>query len=158
VEKVFHFDAAREPYECDAAVIWCFDHRFRLTLSKFLKRRSISAPDVITVAGGAKSLASPAGNPDREFVLQQIRTSIFLHKTRRVVIMLHSDCGAYGGLSAFRNDTNAETAHHVEQLRIAAEFVTEAFPSLSVEAYFVDFEGVWSVALAPSPAILTAIR
>ncbi|MBV8832744.1 MAG: hypothetical protein JO108_26380 [Acidobacteriaceae bacterium] len=158
MEKVFHFDAPREPYESDAAVIWCFDHRFRLTLSKFLKRRSISAPDVITVAGGAKSLASPAADPDGEFVLQQIRTSIFLHKTRRLVLMLHSDCGAYGGLPAFRNDTNAERAHHVEQLRFAAEFVTQAFPSLSVETYFVDFEGVWSVALAPSLETLVAVR
>ena len=28
MNKVFHFDSLREHYHADAAVIWCFDHRF----------------------------------------------------------------------------------------------------------------------------------
>jgi hypothetical protein len=28
MKKAFHFDAPRERYHCDAAVIWCFDNRF----------------------------------------------------------------------------------------------------------------------------------
>jgi hypothetical protein len=38
--KVFHFDSPREKYECDAVIVWCFDNRFNVAFSKFLKRRA----------------------------------------------------------------------------------------------------------------------
>jgi hypothetical protein len=38
MKKVFHFDAPREKYFCDAAILWCFDNRFELGFHKFLKR------------------------------------------------------------------------------------------------------------------------
>ena len=41
MRKVFHFDAPREKYYCDAAVVWCFDNRFELGFRKFLKRRGV---------------------------------------------------------------------------------------------------------------------
>lgn len=37
MKKVFHFDAPREKYHCDAAVVWCFDNRFQLGFTKFLR-------------------------------------------------------------------------------------------------------------------------
>src|SRR5882724_13114723 len=100
VKKVFYFDAPREKYHCDAAILWCFDNRFELGFRKFLKRIGVVNSDPIKVAGGAKCLASAAGAADREFVLDQIRKSILLHRTTRVILMVHSDCGAYGGLEA----------------------------------------------------------
>src|SRR5882672_5356386 len=108
VKKVFHFDAPREKYLCDAAVIWCFDNRFELGFRKFLKRRGVSNTDPVKIAGGAKWLATPELEAEREFVLEQIRKSIHLHGTRRVILMLHSDCGAYGGLEQFGGDTGVE--------------------------------------------------
>ena len=38
MQKVFHFEAPREKYQCDAAIVWCFDNRFELGFRKFLKR------------------------------------------------------------------------------------------------------------------------
>jgi hypothetical protein len=58
----------------------------------------VSNSDPIRIAGGAKCLASPEHQHEREFVLEQIRTSIRLHETKLVILVLHSDCGAYGGL------------------------------------------------------------
>ena len=147
MRKVFHFDAPREPYECDAAVISCFDNRFQVGFSKFLKRLGVVKSDPITIAGGAKSLASPEQEADREFVLEQIRKSIRLHNTKRVILMLHSDCGAYGGLDgAFGGDARTEAQHHEAELRRAAECLHKAVPGLEVDTYFVDFEGVWAAA------------
>ncbi|MGA8025527.1 MAG: carbonic anhydrase [Bryobacteraceae bacterium] len=151
--KVFHFDAPREKYHCDAAVVWCFDNRFHLGFAKFLKRLGISNPDRIKIAGGAKSLASPEGETDRQFVLEQIRKSIHLHGTSLVILMLHSDCGAYGGLvSGFGNNPQIEAQHHERELRAAAEFVQNAIPGIDVQAYFVDFEGVWAIELNQAAA------
>jgi carbonic anhydrase len=145
MKKVFHFEAQRANYECDAAVVCCFDNRFRLGFNKFLKRKGIENPDVIRVAGGAKCLASPEPESQREFVTGQIRTSIRLHATKRVILMVHSDCGGYGGLARFDGDALREREHHRKELERAAEYVREQFPDLEVGAYFVDFEGVWAV-------------
>jgi len=148
MKKVLHFDVDRGDYQCDGAVVWCFDSRFQLMLNKLLKRLGVSNSDSIKVAGGAKSLASPERESDRDFILGQIRTSMRLHGTKRVILMLHSDCGAYGGLrGGFSGDSEAEVVHHHEELRRAAKFLFEAEPGLTVNGYFADFEGVWEVDL-----------
>jgi hypothetical protein len=149
MNKVFHFDAPRERYDCDAAIVWCFDNRFQLGFTKFLKRLGIIYSDPIKIAGGAKCLASPDRETDREFVLQQIRTSIRLHGTKLVILMVHSDCGAYGGLAGFGGNAVVEAQHHEEELRRAAECVRNAIPGIDVQGYFADFEGIWAVELTP---------
>ncbi len=145
MKKVFHFNAPREQYVCDAAIVWCFDHRFQVGFGKFLQRIGVEHPDPIRIAGGAKGLASPERESDREFVLEQIRKSMMLHGTRLVILKLHSDCGAYGGLAAFGGDTRAEAEHHQAELRRAAAYLRAAIPGIEVRGYFVDFEGVWEV-------------
>jgi hypothetical protein len=148
MKKVFHFDAPQEQYLADAAILWCFDNRFDLGFYKFLKRIGVVQSDPIKIAGGAKSLASPVRERDREFVLEQIRTSMALHGTKRVILMVHSDCGAYGGLAGgFNGDTQAEAAHHEQELRKAAACLSEAISGLEIEGYFVDFNGVWDAEL-----------
>jgi hypothetical protein len=153
MKKVFHFDAPREKYLCDAAVVWCFDNRFDLGFRKFLKRIGVTNSDPIKIAGGAKCLASPDLETEREFVLEQIRKSMRLHGTRRVILMLHSDCGAYRGLTdGFGDDPAAERIHHRQELRRAAENLEHAIPGIEIQTYFVDFEGVWTPELASAAA------
>ncbi len=153
MKKVFHFEAPREHYTCDAAVVWCFDHRFDLSFRKFLKRAGGTHYDAIKIAGGAKVLVTPDRESDREFVLGQIRTSMRLHRTHRVILMVHSDCGAYGGLDAFGRDTAAEAEHHGRELQIAAANLKAAIPQLEVQGYFVDFDGIWDAEIAPTPKL-----
>jgi Putative carbonic anhydrase len=153
VKKVFHFDAPREKYHCDAAILWCFDNRFELGFRKFLKRIGVVNSDPIKIAGGAKCLASPEHESDREFVLDQIRKSIRLHGTRRVILMVHSDCGAYGGLAGFGGDVAAEAVHHERELQRAAANLRAAIPGIEVQGYFVDFEGIWDAGINEEKAI-----
>ena len=118
MKKVFHFDAPREKYQCDAAIVWCFDNRFQLGFAKFLRRRGVVNSDPIKIAGGAKCLASPEHEGDRQFVLDQIRKSMRLHGTKVVILMVHSDCGAYGGLDGgLGGNARVEDQHHEEELR-----------------------------------------
>lgn len=145
MKRVLRLDTPRANYQSDAAVVCCFDNRFRLGLHKFLRRFGIQNPDVIRVAGGAKCLASPEPESDREFVVEQIRKSIRLHATKRVILMVHSDCGGYGGLARFGNDAELEREHHRKELERAAEYLREQFPEMEVGTYFLDFEGVWAV-------------
>jgi hypothetical protein len=145
VKKVLHFDSPTEWYVCDAAIVWCFDSRFDVGFSKFLKRLGVRNPDPIRIAGGAKALASPDREDERAFVIDQIRKSVHLHGTNRVILTLHTDCGGYGRLARFKGDTAAEAAHHQRELYRAAETLKAAIPSVAVQGYFVDFGGIWEV-------------
>lgn len=143
IRKAFHFDSPRAKYKADAAIVWCFDHRFNVVLNKLTKRIGVEFFDAIVVAGGAKCLAGDSAEKDRQFVLDQIRTSIQLHGTHTVLLMLHSDCGAYGGLAAFDNDTAREAENHRNDLQRAANFLQTEIPGLTIRGFLVDFEGVW---------------
>jgi hypothetical protein len=145
MRKIFHFDSPRERYTCEAAVVWCFDNRFELLLRKLLKHLGIVYFDPVRIAGGTKYLASSEDEAGRQFVLEQIRISMRLHETQTVILMLHSDCGAYGGLAAFGGDADKECRNHCADLERAAKFLIEQIPGLTVKAYFVNFEGVWEV-------------
>ena len=143
MDKVFHFDSPPEPYLADAAVLTCFDQRIRQAVNKFLKRRAIVRPDMIVVAGGAKTLASPRNDFERDFILEQMRMSMLLHGTRRAYLICHSDCATYGGLAAYNGDVEAEAKHHFEELERAADLLKASFPELNVECFLVNFEGVF---------------
>lgn len=136
MEKLFHFDCPREVYTADACVISCFDARFDLAIRKFLKRRGIVTFDHVKIPGSAKSLAAPECEGDRDFVLRMIRTSIRLHGSPRALILAHSDCGAYPGVPI---DIVAADVVRAAGVLLASE------PSLTVECYFADFDGVYRI-------------
>jgi len=151
MRKIFHFDSSAAPYVADAAVLCCFDHRIGSVVRKFLKKQGIERADMIVVAGGAKTLASPRNDFEQDFILEQVRMSIRLHQTKRVLVMSHSDCATYGGLAHFKGDREAEAEHHRSELLRAAELLVSNFPGISVEPYFVKFDGIWEVGGADHP-------
>jgi Putative carbonic anhydrase len=145
VKKVFHFDSQTDMYRADACVVSCFDARFELVTRKFLKKRGIWWADPLKIAGGAKAFASPAEESERTFALGQVRTSMRLHRTTRVMLMVHSDCGAYGGLQAFEGNEEREAANHESELRSAAKFLKSNISAIDVECYYLKFNGVWAL-------------
>jgi carbonic anhydrase len=145
MRKIFHFDSPAATYVADAAVLCCFDHRIGTAVRKFLEKQGIERADMIVVAGGAKTLASPRNDFEQDFILEQVRMSIRLHQTKRVLVMSHSDCATYGGLAHFEGDRQAEASHHREELLRAGKLLTANFPGISVEPYFVDFDGIFEV-------------
>jgi carbonic anhydrase len=145
MKKIFGFDSAPEAYVADAAVLCCFDQRIRQAVNQFLLQRKILKPDMIVVAGGAKTLASPRNDFERDFILEQVRLAIQLHAAKRILLMSHSDCATYGGLAAFNGDPRAEAAHHKKELKKGVTLLAEKFPGLKAEPYFVNFEGIWEL-------------
>ena len=103
-------------------------------------------PDSIKITGGAKSLAGS----DREFVPDQILKSTRLHQTQRVILMAHSDCGAYGGREAFRGDCRKELRRLISDLERARGFVQREISLLQADTHFADFEGVWDPEFEPA--------
>jgi len=142
-EQMFPFTSSRDHYEADACVVWCFDDRFYKLLKAFGKHVGFNHIDLVKVAGGAKALAEDDSS-ERNFVLSQILASIRLHGTKKIILMLHRDCGAYGGSKQFSN-SEQETAYYEDRLRTAKNFVSKEV-SIPVEAYFADFDGLREVA------------
>jgi hypothetical protein len=64
--------------------------------------------------------------------------------------MVHSDCGAYGGLQAFDANEEREAANHETELRRAMEFLKTNIPAIEVECYYLRFTGVWALEAASS--------
>jgi len=136
LEKVFHFDSPTEVYTADACVISCFDARFDTALRKFLKRRGILVYDHVKIPASVKPWAAPDGDPDTEILLRALRTSIRLHRPGKVLLIAHTDCGGYPNTP---NDTVTR------DLQRAGIFLRAAEPSLKVECYFADFDGIYRV-------------
>jgi hypothetical protein len=128
-------------YTADACIVWCFDNRFWPAFLGFVKEKNLAHFDPVFIAGGAKSLAAPEKPEDRDFVLRQIEKSIALHKAAKIILMTHSDCGAFGGLIGFGNNKEAEFARHQEVLGEAKKAVAAKFPNLPADAYFFHFGG-----------------
>jgi len=135
--KLFHFDTPRENYRADAVVISCFDARFDLATRKFLKRLGLVTYDYVKIPGGLKSLAAPACEGERDFVLRAIRASLAFHDSARAVLIAHEECAAYG---------EAPTAAIFSDLSAAADCLRAAEPALPVDCYFAGFDGIYRVA------------
>jgi hypothetical protein len=65
-----------------------------------------------------------------------VRTSMRLHGSERVLIVAHGECGAYPRASM-------ETI--IADAMRAAEVLRASEPTLAVECYFADFDGVYRV-------------
>jgi carbonic anhydrase len=141
MEKIVSFDSPREHYTADACVVWCFDDRFSGLLNVFVK--DFKNYDLVKVAGGAKALAGEA-SPERDFVLDQIKKSIALHGTKKVILMLHRDCGAYGGSKSFA-DMETEKSNQTNQLAAAKKFLTSEIPNIPIDIYFAEFDGLYAI-------------
>ena len=144
MEKVLAFESPRGHYDADACIVWCFDDRFSGLLDAFVKQHGFKKVDVVESAGGAKALAS--GSPaERDFILNQVKLSISLHNTRRLVLMLHMDCGGFGGSKNFNNDRGKEEQYLAMQLNDATNVVKPLFKNLEIELFIADFDGLYKV-------------
>jgi len=55
-----------------------------------------------------------------------------LHHVRKIVIINHQDCGAYGGSAKFNGNAEAEQKFHEEELRKAKSIILEKYPDKEV--------------------------
>ena len=139
---IFLFESDLAHYTADAFILRCIDDRFRHAFEMFLTRQGIGPRDAEQVAGGAKILSSPVRESDREFMLDQVALSIKLHRTKKIILATHHDCGAYGGFAAFGNNVQAELTAHKAEHETARAVVYKRFPDLEVAHYFIDEKGI----------------
>ena len=138
----FEFPTNLEHYTAEAFVVRCFDDRFWKVFKRFLKSRGVRHIDPESVAGGAKVLASPEQDGDRDFMLRELEKSIRLYHTKKVLLFTHHDCGAYGGIAKFNGNRDAELAFHRTEHTKARAIIAARFSDLLIENYFLNEKGV----------------
>lgn len=126
-------------HACNALVLTCIDFRFHNQLEKLLQDKVCQSFDLKTDAGAVKQLVSGKAAV-RDWILQNIEIARKLHQIKKVVLVNHRDCGAYGGDAAFANH-RAQVNFHKNQLEEATKIIQEKFPDLKVETYFAELEG-----------------
>ena len=70
----------------------------------------------------------------RRWILGDIDLVYRLHGVRRVILVHHEDCAAYGG-SAKLGDLARQSRFHRARLREAARLLRRHFPGLTVRAF-----------------------
>ncbi len=144
-KNVVSCECSREHYAADACMFWCFDDRLWKLRKNSIKALGFKNIDYVQVAGACKDIAGDDIGA-KEFLLKQIDISIRLHGCKRVVLVMHIDCGACGGSKAFK-DIDEEWAHHSSVLLKAAEVVNERFPDIEIDKYVADFNGLHLVSV-----------
>lgn len=143
VEQVVDFECSHEHYVADACIFWCIDDRLWKLRKNSIKKLGFRNIDCVQVAGACKDLAGDDRGA-KEFLLKQVDISIRLHGCKRVVLVMHIDCGACGGSKAFK-DADEEWTSHAWILLKAAEIVKDRFPQVQVDKYIADFKGLHKV-------------
>lgn len=117
-------------HKAKTLLIHCIDFRFIKKIKEWMEKEGLLGEcDVVTLAGAVQNIISPKNEAEKELVLRQIDIAKRLHDIDEVILMNHTDCGAYGGRDAFTNELAEEEKHELD-LREARAFVLSRFPSL----------------------------
>ncbi len=122
-------------------VVRCMDYRFHAELSDLLAAYfgvECFRHDSPGGCGGSKALIDPR---PREIILEALELGVSLHGVKRLVIVDHVDCGAYGGSERF-DSAEAERQFHEERLREARAIAAEAQPPVEVVLFYQDTNGI----------------
>jgi carbonic anhydrase len=137
-------------HTCSTLVLHCIDFRIQTALVEYLNSRNLAGDyDRISVAGAVKDLVEPAQPGDRDYLLRQCDTSHNLHHISRVLLINHTDCGAYGGKVSFVGETH-ERVRHQNDLRAAANLLQERYANIQFETLIAVIRPDGSVQVEPA--------
>ena len=129
-------------HTCSNALIRCMDFRLEPAIADYMKAHNLASDtDIISVAGAAKDINDQAFG---DIVRGQLGLSKKLHDIQTIILMNHTDCGGYGGRSAF-DSREAEWDHHVTQLNAASETLQAEFEGITVKKLIADIQDDGSV-------------
>jgi len=119
-------------HSCEAVVLCCIDFRFWRETVEFAENPpagglGLKDFDFPSLPGAAKAI-----NEKSDLALGCVSVPCDLHHAKKIVIVNHSDCGAYGGSSKFNGDSEAEQKFHEEELQKARSIISEKYPDKEV--------------------------
>lgn len=118
-------------HACEAVVLTCIDFRFWRESLEFVENElGLKSFDFPSLPGSAKAINECA--LDDDLAMACIGVPCDLHHVKKVVIIHHQDCGAYGGSGKFDGDAAAEKAFHTEEMQKAKAKISAKYPEVEV--------------------------
>lgn len=115
-------------HTCTHAIVHCMDFRLNPSIQDFLEAHDlVNTTDIISLAGGVKNI----NDNENGCAEQQIELSVKLHAISTLMLMNHTDCGAYGGSDKFETK-DEEKEFHITELRKAKEKLAKIYPQLEI--------------------------
>lgn len=134
----FPFPFKKGEHDCEAAVIFCVDFRFwRETLNFLQEELKLDSFDLWTTPGCAKGILDEASG---QIIKEKIKAvSAGLHHIKKIILVNHADCGAYGGRQAFPS-IEEEKQTHLQDLTKAREMLQVELLDLEIVAAYADLD------------------
>lgn len=127
VDSQQHIGEVMDRHQCDAIVITCMDFRFQKCIEQWEKDHLDDyAFDRISLGGACFDFFA---------ILKQIDISVRLHDIKKVIIINHEECGAYGEAGTYER--------HQLDLKAAEEKIERLYPQLDVETYYLHKDGTF---------------
>src|SRR3989344_6384455 len=116
-------------HSCQAIIVTCIDFRLQEYIDNWIDKKFIPKTfDRVAFAGGVLNL---------DTVLKQIGIAVNLHHIKKVVLINHEDCGAYG--------KTGTPEKHEQDLKKAEIKIKKLFPDLEVNLYYLHLDGTFEL-------------
>lgn len=111
----------------EGIVVTCIDFRLQESINKWISEHfQPKTYDRVALGGGVKNL---------DIILSQIDIAVMLHRIKKVVLINHEACGAYG-------DEGSPEKHKID-LKITRDKVKEFHSDLEIELYYLHLDGTF---------------
>lgn len=118
-----------ENHSAEAIIVTCIDFRLQEAIDKWISKHFQHRTfDRVALGGGVKNL---------DIILSQIDISVKLHHIKKVVLINHEDCGAYGETGSIQK--------HTEDLKTAKVKINITYPYLEIQAFYLHLDGTFDL-------------
>tara|TARA_B100000123_G_C25559448_1_gene353294 strand:- start:160 stop:555 length:396 start_codon:yes stop_codon:yes gene_type:complete len=118
----------------EAMVLSCMDPRFQPKVYKYLKTKKLTGKySAFTIAGAAIGVTHKKFKKWHSTFIDNLSTSIKLHKIKKIIVINHKDCGAakiVNGKKKF--NSIIENKIHRESFKKIKKILNNKFPSLKI--------------------------
>ena len=125
-----------------AMVLSCIDPRFQPLVYNYLKRKKLTGKySAFTIAGSAVGVTHNKFKKWHSVFIENLSTSIKLHKIEKLIVINHKDCGAAkiaNGKKEF-SPVNEKKIHKESFSKIKKQ-IKKRFPKLKVELNLISLD------------------
>ena len=116
----------------EAMVLSCIDPRFQPKVYKYLKAKKLTGKySSFTIAGAAIGVTAKKFKKWHSTFLDNLSTSIKLHKINKLIVINHRDCGAAKIVNGKKKFTfTIENKIHKDSFKKIKKILSKKFPNL----------------------------
>jgi len=118
----------------EAMVLSCMDPRFQPKVYKYLKAKKLSGKySAFTIAGAAIGVTHKKFKKWHSTFIDNLSTSIKLHKINKLIVINHRDCGAAKIVNGKKKFTSIiENKIHKDSFQKIKKILNKKFPKLKI--------------------------